>query len=337
MLTLNVLDSIQLTSRPSMQIAVGSVIRANYRFPFTKTRVEVENLDNLPSEGRIYIAMNHTDRYNYWPFQVELWKRRDEFTATWVKGKYYNNALMARFMVAANNIPAPSKGYIIAIDAAQVLGHPPSTELYRVLREVHDEGLTFEEARRVAKDAGVEADFDALNVRERDMLGRAFRPAEENFLDAQRALFSRMMDRFVDLNYQAFDERLKILVFPEGTRSRKLGTGRPGLAQMAIRTRATIVPVGCNGSDLAYPGNSPFSRGGTITYRVGKPLTPKAELAPFQIEEEYQPFTPEAEKHAETFAALTDVVMGKIEELLDQEYRPNGSARAVVDGASRFM
>jgi hypothetical protein len=33
--------------------------------------------------------MNHTDRYNYWPFQYQLWKWQYPYTTVWAKGKYY--------------------------------------------------------------------------------------------------------------------------------------------------------------------------------------------------------------------------------------------------------
>lgn len=337
MLTLDVLDSIELASRPVGQLAVGSLLRANYRFPGTRTRIRIEGLDRLPSGGRVYIAMNHTDRYNYWPFQTELWKRRDQFTATWVKGKYYNSPVMSRFMVATNNIPAPSRGYLIAVDATDVLGQAPPDALYRVLRDAHDQGQSFEEAFERAAQAGVGAEFRRMNETRRHMLGLGYEPAHTNFLDAQRDLFFRMMDRFIRLNDDAFDLGLKIIVFPEGTRSRRLGTGRPGLAQMAVRTGATIVPVGCNGSDEAYPGNSPVSRGGSILYRVGEPLTPEGELAQFQVDEAFRPFTSEADVHADTFAAVTDLVMQRIEGLLDERYQTASDARPEVDGLGRFL
>lgn len=337
MLTLDTLERISLTSRPLGQMVVGSIIRANFRFPPTKTRVVVEGLDRLPRDGRIYIAMNHPDRYNYWPFQVELWRRRDEFTATWVKGKYFNNTVMEYFMVATNNIPAPSKGYVITVDATQVLGHPPSTELYRVLRHALDGHASFDEVRAEAEDVGVARDFDVLQGTPREILGLPYHPAHETFVDAQREVFSAMMSRFVDLNFEAFDRGLRIVVMPEGTRSRRLSTGRPGLAQMAVRTRATIVPVGCNNSDLAYPGNSPFSRGGEITYRVGEPLTPEGDLAPFQVDEEFQPFTAQANPYDEKFEGLTDLLMDRIDGLLDDRHRASENAETLVDGARRFL
>ena len=59
-------------------------------------------------------ALNHTDRYNYWPFQFELWRRDHErMTMAWVKAKYYENKLLAGFFDLCNNLPLPSRGYII--------------------------------------------------------------------------------------------------------------------------------------------------------------------------------------------------------------------------------
>ncbi len=337
MLTLQTLEEVELSEKPLGQKVTGWLIRANFQFPGTRTRVVLEGLENLPSTGKVFIAMNHTDRYNYWPFQVELWKQRGEFTATWVKGKYFNNEWIGRFMVAANNIPAPSKGYIITMDATDALEHPPSTDLYRLLRTVMDDGIEFDVARAMAEEAGVLRDFDILNTTPREMLGLGFDPRRGNFIDAQRLLFRRMMDRFVDLNYQAFDRNLKVLVFPEGTRSLRLGEGKPGLAQMAVRMGATVVPVGCNGSDALYPGDSPLSQGGTVVYRIGEPLTPEGELGPFQLEEDYRPFTREAEEFSQTFAGFTDVVMERIEQLLDPQYRRGDDHRPRVEGNKRFL
>ncbi|MDX1748549.1 MAG: lysophospholipid acyltransferase family protein, partial [Halobacteriales archaeon] len=245
--------------------------------------------------------------------------------------------VLARFMVATNNSPAPSRGYIITVDVLQVLGEPPGPELYRVLRTALDEQQEFDEARQAAQDTGVLPAFDTLQRTPRDMLGYRYDPEEEDFLSAMSTLFGRMMERFVALNYEAFGRGLKIVVFPEGTRSRRLGRGRPGLAQMAARTGAAIIPIGCNGSDLVYPGDSPLSRGGEIVYRVGEPLRPDGDLAPFQIDDDFRPFTAEADPYAEQFEEMTDLVMDRIESLLDERHRPAEDARPTVEGARRFV
>jgi 1-acyl-sn-glycerol-3-phosphate acyltransferase len=337
MLTLDVLDRIQLSPRPKGQMAVGWILRASHRNPINPTKVTVERLDRVPSTGRVYLAMNHTDRYNYFPFQVQLWKQREEFTATWVKGKYYNNPWIQRFMTSTSNIPAPSKGYIITADAIGVLGKPPSDDLYRVVRDALDGEQTFDEAMERATEAGVADDLRTLNDTPRDMLGYRYRPSNENYLQAVGEVFFAMMDRFVALNHHAFDIGLKVLVFPEGTRSQRLGVGRPGLAQMAVRTGATIVPIGCNNSDLVYPGDSPVPQGGHIVYRVGEPLTPDGELAPYQNSEPFRPFTREADPFRDTFEAVTDLVMSRIEPLLDERHLPEDEVDTVVSGAKRFV
>lgn len=336
MLTLDTLDSITLKPVPYGQKVVGMFVRANYRFPLTRTKIRVEGLDNIPRGERVFIAMNHPDRYNYWPFQVELWKRRDEYTATWVKGKYYNSEWMQRFMVATANIPTPSKGYIITLDVTQTLGAPPSDALYRVLRRALDEPRTADEAHADGKAAGVERDLDRLGATRRSLLGYDFDPARESYVDALRHVFNLMMSKFVSLNEHALDQGLRVIVMLEGTRSVRLSQGKPGLAQMAIRTGATIVPVGANNSDLAYPGNNPFSRGGHITYRVGRPLTPTGALAPFQIDEPFQPFTADADRFADTFTAVTDLVMDRLTGLLDDRHLPDGTTD-VAAGAKRFL
>ena len=143
-----------------------------------------------------------------------------------------------------------------------------------------------------------------------------------------------MMKQFVVLNEQAFAKGLRIIVFPEGTRSVTLQEGRTGLAQMALRMKKAIVPIGCNGCDLAYPGDAPWSMGGEIEYRIGEPLRPSGALAPFQIDEPFNPYTNEADAHASAFQGATGVVMKEIAALLDARYLAEGDAK--VTGAKRF-
>ncbi len=335
MLTLDVMKEIELTPVPVAQKAVAWLLRANYRFPTTRTKITVENWENLPRDGRpVYLAMNHTDRYNYWPFQVQLWKEKDIFTATWVKGKYYNHPVTQRFMVWTNNIPTPSRGYVLTADAAGVIGAPEG-DLYRLLRNAIEANWSEDELNEAASEAGKIEKVERLQHTPRDMLGLEFDPSRHTYVERQREVFRRMMDEFIQLNEQAFSADLRILVFPEGTRSVTLGEGKPGLAQMALRTGATIVPVGCNGSNLAYPSDSPLSSGGKIVYRIGEPLTPEDELAAYRIDDDFRPFTDEAHAYNDKFEAVTDVVMERIAGLLDPEYLAgDGTA---VKGANRFL
>lgn len=68
-------------------------------------------------------------------------------------------------------------------------------------------------------------------------------------------------------------------LFPEGTRSRDglLHRGHPGVAHLALRTGAPIVPIGLEGTDSVLPSGArivrPFRR---ATIRIGAPIDPRA-------------------------------------------------------------
>ena len=94
----------------------------NYHLP-PAVDVVFEGTEHVPEEPVIF-AMNHTDRYNYWPFQWQLWREGRGFTATWVKGKYYENRLLGAFMDSMNNIPLPSRGYVFSSQFRQRIGAP---------------------------------------------------------------------------------------------------------------------------------------------------------------------------------------------------------------------
>jgi 1-acyl-sn-glycerol-3-phosphate acyltransferase len=63
-----------------------------------------------------------------------------------------------------------------------------------------------------------------------------------------------------------------LLVFPEGTRSRTgaLAEARDGLALLALRTGAPILPVGIDGTDRVWPRGTFPRPGGRVTVRVGE-------------------------------------------------------------------
>ena len=340
MLTLDLLRSLSIQRVPLGQIMTGALILTpNYRWPLSPTHIEVEGIERIPASGRVFLALNHTDRYNYWPLQYQLWRSKTCFTATWVKGKYYNSPIVAKFITSTNNIPTPSRGYLITADVHETLNEAPSDELYRLLRDAVD-GAFEDDAELLerAKQLKLLDEVSALLMTERSILGRHFDPQRERYSEAMGQLFTEMMDEFIRLNQEAFELGHKIIVFPEGTRSLRLTQGRPGLAQMALRMNATIVPVGCNGSDRLYPDNSPLSRGGTVRYRIGEPLRPEGALKPFQIKEDYTPFTPEAEaRFGERFEGATELLMARIAELLDERYLPSTGETTEVSGSERFM
>jgi 1-acyl-sn-glycerol-3-phosphate acyltransferase len=72
-----------------------------------------------------------------------------------------------------------------------------------------------------------------------------------------------------------------LFVFPEGTRSPDgtLQEARDGLAVLALRSGAPIVPIGIAGSSRVWPKGQRFPHpGGHVVFRVGRPFRPSDEL-----------------------------------------------------------
>lgn len=330
MLTAETLRGVHLSSKPWVQRCVAwAYLWPNYSLP-KRTHIVIEGLESLPDHPVIF-AMNHTDAYNYWPFQYEMYMRGyPRFIATWVKGKYYEKPLLARFLMSTNNIPIPSRGYVITTRFRKHLGRPPTEAEYRLLRDLVD-GRREPEELREDEYRGDLGQFFA-------QCGNANTP--RTALIAFEREFSEIMAEVVRLNSQALTQHnCNLLIFPEGTRSLRLAPGRTGLIQMAQHLNATVVPVGCNGSNKIYPGDTPWARGGKITYRIGQPMTPEGpELGDFRVGEAFVPLTREASmKHGASFARATDVIMEKINALLDPEYQHADSPNPDTRGVHRFI
>ena len=154
------------------------------------------------------------------------------------------------------------------------------------------------------------------------------------------SLFLNCCDDFsiVEKNRRALAIGLDVLVFPQGTRSRRLSRGHIGLAQVALATGATIVPVGCSGSDGVYTSRSFVAKPGAITYRVGEPMLPSewADVAP---SEPFVPFDRADEAlHRDAFQAVVDRVMERIDGLVDEPYRfSDDRCSEGSQGADRFV
>ena len=192
----------------------------------------------------------------------------------------------------------------------------PSDEEYRALRDLAD-GEVAEAAPALARAVG---DLKA-------------------FLRDFGEVFDRMIDQVMRLNRQALELGQHLLVFPQGTRSLRLSRGHIGVAQVAQHLGVDIVPVGCNGSNLVYPGSGPFAKGGRIVYRIGKPLRlDGSELRDYRVTKPFRPFTLEAGVHREALQGMTAVVMDHINELLDPEYRyADERTSDGVRGMDRFL
>jgi 1-acyl-sn-glycerol-3-phosphate acyltransferase len=102
-----------------------------------------------------------------------------------------------------------------------------------------------------------------------------------------------------------------LMVFPEGTRSPTGELQRPkdGMALLALRTGATIVPIGVSNTDRVWPKDRAVPRiGGHATMRVGEPFRLADELP--------QGLDRKAQK-----AAATELVMRRIAAQLDPRHR----------------
>ena len=324
MINLERLNRINLHPVPfGQKIVANLMLLPNYNWPGKRTNITLEGKENFPRGGGSILIMNHTDRYNYWPFQYKLYREGLGFTATWVKGKYYENAAIGWFMDKTNNIPLPSKGYVFARDFKEVMERVPSDTEYTALKAYLDGKATRDEAVKQGGD-GV-AKF----------LDRPWPDGQGDYAKSLEARFREMMERVVEINMDGLRKGLNLLIFPQGTRSKRLTKGLTGAAQMILFSKAPVVPVGCNGSDAAYPGNSPLSSGGNLVYRIGKPLHADRELAPWKIDEPFVPFTQSAEKFQKNFRGVTDYLMDRINELLDPPYQ-YGEAE-LEKGAKRFL
>ncbi len=332
MLDLKRLRRIRLHTRPLGQVLFGNLfLRPDYAFP-RRTEIVVEGLDRLPDRP-VMLAMNHTDRYNYWPLQYALFRRDLGFTATWVKGKYYESRLLGWFLDHTNNIPLPSRGYVITSEFRERTGGLPGEDAYRHLRDLVDR-------ERVPGEGPLPSDVDLMSFLRSSGEHVDIQRLEEDFRAYFDTLWKAMLEEVLRLNRRALEVLgLHLLVFPEGTRSRRLGKGRTGLAQMSQYLGGTIVPVGCSGSDEVYPDDLPFARGGRIVYRIGEPLEPEGpDLGPHRVTDPVLPFTREAtERFGERYEAITRVVMDRIEELVDPPYRRPPEGPSEKGGVDRFI
>ena len=107
------------------------------------------------------------------------------------------------------------------------------------------------------------------------------------------------------------DEGHALFVFPEGTRSRDgaLQPARDGVAVLALRTGAPIVPVGIAGSYERWPRGQKIPHpGGHVTVRVGTPFRLADEL-------------PEGLDRKRATPLATDLIMHRIAALLPERQR----------------
>ncbi len=334
MLDLPRLDRIRFQEVPWFQRFTAAVLLQPQYREHRRVRIVLEGADRLPDEP-VYLAMNHTDRYNYFPFQYRLFRDHGRYTATWVKGKYYNSAFVGGVMELANQLPVPSRGYVVSQDFVNCLGRKPTSDEYNELRRIVECVAVGEDVKE--EDLRVPLPRE-LFFRRRNILGWDYDPHHHRYLTFVNRLFAAMMDRFVSLNQQAFSKRLHVLVFPQGTRSVRLSRGHIGLAQMALHLKKPIVPIGCSGSDLVHPADPPLCRPGTIVYRIGEAI-PYEDMQDWHVGSDYRPFRLSDERREQgRLQGLTDYVMDRINDLVDEPYKYSETRESDgVQGTGRFV
>lgn len=117
------------------------------------------------------------------------------------------------------------------------------------------------------------------------------------------------------------DEGHILAVFPEGTRSPdgRLQPAKDGVAVLAARSNAWIVPIGIADSDRLWPrGKRMPRRIPRVTVRIGTPFRMQDALREEGSAEEGAPSTASRRR---TTAAGTDLIMRRIAELLPERQR----------------
>jgi 1-acyl-sn-glycerol-3-phosphate acyltransferase len=122
------------------------------------------------------------------------------------------------------------------------------------------------------------------------------------------------------LAQRILDDGHVLVIFPEGTRSPTGGLqeAKDGLAILALRTGATILPVGIAGTDRFWPRGRRPRPGGRLTLRVGEPFR-LSDVVPSDLDR----------RTAKSQA--TKAIMARIAALLPPRHRG-----AYADAATRF-
>lgn len=305
MIDLKHLDKISLDGKPlGQRIVAAFLLTPNYNI-FARVDIEVEGIENIPRDETVIFAMNHTDRYNYWPFQYKMWKDKYYFTTVWVKGKYYKNTLLSHALDWCNLIPVPSMRYLIEEFYKKKFQKRLMDSDYRILKDYMEGKI--KSGAEFANEIGI--------------------LIKENFREFIKNYHEQIMEKVTYHSTKAlFEKNLNLIIFPEGTRSLKLADGKTGLAQIALFTEKKVVPVGCNNCENVYSGSLPFAKTGKIIYRVGEPLSLEDRLKPFRIKEKFKPFSPESQlKFKEQFEGATQVIMECIGKMVDEKYKKSFS------------
>ncbi len=312
-------ESYRVTPSKPWERAVAGAWSAMERV--TRTRVRFENLDALPKTPAL-IATNSTQKYDFMPIRAEL-RRRGIPTVTVTKGKNYHQPVMAFLLERLGVIPLASRGYLILVDFRSLFGRRAQEDEYRALRSHLDAGTE------------LPAHLAALDRTARSLLGYPFDPARDTWRTFVRRVYASVMAETRRLASVAVRAGHHVQMYPEGTVSSRLGTGRIGAVQLAWALRLPIVPAGMSGCAAAFRGGAPVLRGGDVVVRFGAPYTLGDALLPASFE----PFEPEHEaRHRPALEAATADLMRRIDALLDAPFQSRaGFSSDGTRGTHRFL
>jgi 1-acyl-sn-glycerol-3-phosphate acyltransferase len=109
-------------------------------------------------------------------------------------------------------------------------------------------------------------------------------------------------------------------IFPEGTRARDgvLREPKAGVALLAMRSGAPLVPVGITGSGKIFPGRSRWPHRTKVSIRIGRPF--------------HLPHQPEGRLDRELLADGTERIMREIAALLPERQRGRYGSGPIESG-----
>ena len=290
----------------------------------TQTRIDVEGFDRL-SRTPVLLASNASHMYDVFPLRCLL-RRSGIPTVSVAKGKYFQQPMMQWALGRVGVVPIVSRGYLLVADFVAVHSRRPDETEYHALRRHVDSDVPLPASRAL----------DVLRDTTRDIVGFEFTPSIESYRHAMLRAYESCMLETVRLAKSAVERGHHVHLYPEGTVSSRLSTGRRGAVQLARALGLAIQPVGISGCREAFARpHSARLRGGRITIRFGAPWTHATAALPSA----FKPFPPQHERDcAPLLDEATASLMQRIDDLLEPSYRH--SPTHVHDGSSgvgRFL
>jgi 1-acyl-sn-glycerol-3-phosphate acyltransferase len=266
--------------------------------------MEFEGMENLPLGEPFVIAMNHMSPFDAAPLQCKLYEEFNQFTTQWVKGDYMAHGSIINWAFGGFGfIPILSKDYFI-------------NQIYRV--GFDKDPRKFEGFKTVKKVlAGTMTVDDAMKAHVDTETKKELEPFLDN-IGVIGDLHERVNMKSGKLTYKAVEKGLIPIVFPSGTRSVRLGVGKPGLAQFALHSGYKVIPVAVSGN-IYRLGYVPLPIPGMkVKCVIGEPV----DISKFSIEEDFELFSRESQrKYAHEFKGTTEAFMTAINVRLEKPFQ----------------